>query len=41
MGNINPRNGGFKFQVQRVNNDAVAQRLPEAWLSSNIFVGRA
>ena len=25
--------GGFKFQVQRVNNDAVAHRLPGAWQS--------
>jgi len=23
--------GGFKFQVQRVNNGAVAHRLPGAW----------
>jgi hypothetical protein len=25
--------GGFKFQVQRVNNGAGAHRLPEAWRS--------
>ena len=31
--------GGFKFQVQRVNDDAGAYRLPRAWRSSDIFVG--
>jgi hypothetical protein len=31
--------GGFKFQVQRVNDDAVAYRLPGAWRSSDIFWG--
>ncbi len=31
--------GGFKFQVQRVNDGAVAHRLPGAWQSSDIFLG--
>jgi len=31
--------GGFKFQVQRVNDGAIAPRLPGAWQSPNIFVG--
>jgi len=31
--------GGFKFQVQRVNEGAVAHRLPRVWQSSDIFVG--
>jgi Peptidogalycan biosysnthesis/recognition len=31
--------GGFKFQVQRVNDGAVAHSLPAAWQSSDIFVG--
>jgi len=31
--------GGFKFQVPRVNDDAIAHRLPGAWQSPNIFVG--
>jgi hypothetical protein len=31
--------GGFKFQVQRVNNGAGAHRLPGAWRSEDIFVG--
>jgi len=30
--------GGFKFQVQRVNNGAVRHRLPGAWQSADIFV---
>ena len=32
--------GGFKFQVQRVNDGAVAHRLPGAWQSSRHFRGR-
>ena len=34
-----PSKGGFKFQVQRVNDDADAYRLPGAWRSSDIFWG--
>ena len=33
------KKGGFKFQVQRVNEGAVPHRLPRAWQSSDIFVG--
>ncbi|MBX3318898.1 MAG: ABC transporter substrate-binding protein [Nitrospira sp.] len=31
--------GGFKFQVQRVNDGAIAHRLPAAWQSRDISVG--
>lgn len=31
--------GGFKFQVQRVNEGAGAHRLPAAWQSRDISVG--
>ena len=31
--------GGFKFQVQRVNEGAIAHRLPGASQSRDIFVG--
>ena len=31
--------GGFKFQVQWVNDGAIAPRLPGAWQSSDIFSG--
>jgi hypothetical protein len=36
---VNERGGGFKFQVQRVNDGAIAHRLPGASQSRDIFVG--
>jgi hypothetical protein len=33
------RPGGFKFQVQRVNDGAGAHRLPAAWRSADMLSG--